>query len=273
MNDLHYQIHPGHGPYLLLVHGMLSSSSQWRANISALGSVCRPITVDLWGHADSPSPRKKEHYQPGYYAQRFDNIRKHVKTNKWFVCGSSLGAGLTIRYAIDFPAHVYGQIFTNSNSGFASKAITHQWRRNAISSFDQILQGGRESLSRMSVHPRHARRIPQPIKDLLVEDAKRHDAYGIAMTTRYTVPYVSVVYKLPHNRVPSLLLCGRFEKRFQASREFVQRRMPNLSIVDIDAGHAVNMQDADNFNCHAERFIAETMSSQRSTSCEAVDVE
>ena len=33
---LHVDVHDGNGPYLLLVHGMLSSRVQWMPNLDAL---------------------------------------------------------------------------------------------------------------------------------------------------------------------------------------------------------------------------------------------
>ena len=33
-------VHPGEGPPMLLMHGFLSSRSQWRANLAALAAVC-----------------------------------------------------------------------------------------------------------------------------------------------------------------------------------------------------------------------------------------
>ena len=97
-----FKVHSGNGPYLLLVHGFLSSKAQWQANIEALGRVCRPITAELWGHGQSPAPEESGHYAPSSYALEFEKIRKKLGAENWFVCGYSIGASLSIRYAIDF---------------------------------------------------------------------------------------------------------------------------------------------------------------------------
>jgi hypothetical protein len=54
--QLYYDVHAGTGPYMLLVHGFLSSRSQWRLNLAALAGVVRPVVVELWGHGRSPAP-------------------------------------------------------------------------------------------------------------------------------------------------------------------------------------------------------------------------
>ena len=131
---LAFKVHPGNGPHLLLVHGFLSSSAQWLANLEALSAVCKPVTVDLWGHGRSPAPRDKTHYSPQAYAGQFEQIRQQLGIERWFVCGYSLGAGLSIRYAHDYPQNVYGHIFTNSNSALAGPKQIQEWLQSAAKS-------------------------------------------------------------------------------------------------------------------------------------------
>jgi len=77
---------------LLLVHGFLSSSAQWLANIDELSDTCIPVTAELWGHGNSPSPENILLYHPDHYASQFEMIRQALNIDQWFVCGYSLGA-------------------------------------------------------------------------------------------------------------------------------------------------------------------------------------
>ena len=52
------EAHPGSGPFLLLVHGFLCSRAQWTPNLEALGAVCRPVVVELYGHGPLAEPRR-----------------------------------------------------------------------------------------------------------------------------------------------------------------------------------------------------------------------
>ena len=83
--QLAYTVHPGNGPYLMLLHGFISSSAQWLDNLQALGQVCQPVTVDLWGHGNSPAPEDLLYYSPAAYGQQFDAIRKALGAQAWFV--------------------------------------------------------------------------------------------------------------------------------------------------------------------------------------------
>ena len=251
-----WQAHPGSGPFLLLVHGFLSSRAQWTPNLDALGKVCQPVVVELFGHGRSPAPQRGAAYAPDSYVAAFDAIRQRLGVERWFICGYSLGGALTLRYALAHPGRVRGQIFTNSMSAFASAALSKQWAAEAEQAGQRIANGGLATIERIAVHPRHARRLPEDVHRTLVADAALLKPLGIAKTLRFTTPFASVRDAVCRNRVPSLLACGRFEKRFRPHRAFAEAAMPHLQVVELDAGHAVNMQDAAGFNRAASAFIA-----------------
>lgn len=255
----HWEVHPGRGPYLLLVHGFLSSRAQWAPNLAPLSAFCRPVTLELYGHGRSPSPAEGVHYDTRAYARFIDGLREELRADRWYVCGYSLGATVTIRYALTYPERLHGHIFTNSASAFAERRLTADWRENARASAARLRAGGREAVDRIAVHPRRARRLPPDLYDALVADAERIDPEGIAMAMEHMMPTASVRAELGANTRPALLVCGRFEKRFAPNRDYAAATMPHLAIVDVDAGHAVNMTAADEFNAAVEAFIRRTM--------------
>ena len=112
-------MHGQQGPYLLLVHGFLSSRAHWLLNLQALGTSFRPVVIELFGHARSPTPDDAAAYSPDAYVEEFEAIRELLGADRWFVCGQSLGAALTLRYSLDHPDRVTAQVFTNSNSALA----------------------------------------------------------------------------------------------------------------------------------------------------------
>lgn len=252
---LNWQLHDGEGPHLLLVHGFLCSSAQWLWNLSALSEVCRPVTVELWGHGSSPAPSDPPCYAPDRFVDEFERIRRELGAGRWFLLGYSLGAGLTIRYALTHPDRVAGHVFTNSTSGLADVEQIRLWRDDAEASAQRIIAGGRTATERIPVHPRHARRLPAPLRKALVADAQRLDPTGIANILRYTNPNVSVRAQAHENTRPALLVCGTREKRFAPHRAFAEANMPFLKIVDVDAGHGVNMEAHEPFNAAVSSFV------------------
>lgn len=255
MTEPFWEVHEGDGPFLLMVHGFLSSRSQWLPNLNVLQRYCQPVVMELYGHGRSPSPEEPELYHAAAYVEAMDAIRSKLCTERWYVCGYSLGAALTIRYALTYPERVFGHIFTNSASAFAAADTVRSWAKNGTTSANRLRQGGAKAIERIPVHPQHARRLPKRIYDALVADSKLLDVEGIANTLEHTMPGLSVRHELHQNSRPALLVCGRFEAAFRPHREFAEKQMPSLTVREADTGHAVNMQGADTFNAAIQTFV------------------
>jgi 2-succinyl-6-hydroxy-2,4-cyclohexadiene-1-carboxylate synthase len=249
------EVHDGRGPFLLLVHGVLSSRAQWQSNLAALQQVARPVVVELWGHGRSPSPEDPTLYDPAVYVWAFEEIRTTLGVERWFVCGQSLGAALTLRYALDHPDRLIAHIFTNSVSALADAEWVRQTRASAAGLADAIEKGGTAVIERLPIHPRRATRIPPVAHRALLEDAALLNPGGVARTFRYTVPDSSVRERAAGSRVPALLVCGERETRFRPHREFAERTMPYLEVVGVDAGHAVNLEAAEAFTVAVCEFL------------------
>lgn len=252
---LYYEVHEGCGTVLLLVHGVLSGRAQWHSNLTALRRVARPVVVELWGHGRSPAPDDPTLYQPAGYIRAFEAIRVELGVERWLVCGQSLGAALTLRYALDCPDRFIAHIFTNSVSALADADWIAQTRAAAPSLADAIEQGGRPAIERLPIHPARATRIPATAHRALLEDAALLDPRGVARTFRYTVPDSSVRERVAGNEVPTLLVCGERESRFRPHREFAECMLPHLEVVGVDAGHAVNLEAAAAFDAAVCAFF------------------
>ncbi len=215
--------------------------------------------MELWGHGRSPAPEDVALYHPDSYVEAFEAIRASLAIERWWLCGYSLGAGLTLRYALTHPDRVFGHIFTNSTSAFADSDQVDAWQRGAGAAAQTIISLGIDAIERMPVHPRHAKRLAPDLYAALMQDAAGLSPLGIANTLRYTNPNATVRGRVHANVAPALLICGSTESRFEKHREFAQTWMPNLSIVDLAVGHGVNMEDAAGFN----RAVGEFVTSRR----------
>jgi pimeloyl-ACP methyl ester carboxylesterase len=258
--DLAYEVHSGDGPYLLLVHGLLSSRAQWDLNLNALSRVARPVVVELFGHGRSPSPERGEFFSPTHYISAFERIRRALDAESWLLCGQSLGAALTLRYALDHPDRTIAQIFTNSNSALAPADWTHATRPAMEALALAVDERGREAIERLPIHPKRALNLPPTVRDTLVADSELHSPDGIAKTGLHTVLSSSVRDRIGANRIPTLLVRGGREKRFAEPAAFASRNMPQLESIEIAAGHAVNIEAAAAFNAAATGFIAKATS-------------
>lgn len=261
MNDddihLHYEELKGNGPHILMLHGMLSSKAQWDLNIEAIQKVARPVLVELLAHGRSRAPEGREPYEPEYYVRTFEAIRKKLGIETWFICGQSFGASLTLRYALRYPERIIAQVFTNSSSALAGEEYLATYRETAEERAQLMEQGGHEGIRALPIFPGRARRIPEAARDALVRDAEMLQPKGLAQTFRYSSPYLSVREEVANTAVPTLLVHGAAEKRFQSNFEYAVAHIPNLKVVAANAGHAVNIEAADIFNDAVTAWIKE----------------
>lgn len=208
--NLHFEVLDGQGPPLFLVHGILSDRNHWEPNVAALSAVCRPVLFELWGHGSSPVPRMPEEYTAQAYVEQFESVRVMLGSPRIFVCGQSLGASLTLRYALSYPQAVIGQVFTNSLSALSS--VPDLARLGAMA--DDLEKRGQAARDSLPFNPEHARRMPAHVKTALGRAAARVDPTGLAMTLRHTAPTLFVGDELPGMVTPTLLANGIYEKSF-----------------------------------------------------------
>jgi pimeloyl-ACP methyl ester carboxylesterase len=161
-----------------------------------------------------------------------------------------------MRYAIEHRERVLGQIVTNSISGFSPPSAEEDAAREARAR--AIEEGGRTALEAIPFHPRHAKRLPRDAQRELVRDAALLSPLGIAQGLRLTRPDLSVAGELGRIRVPTLLVNGLWEKRFQPMRDVAAAGIPGVRVVDLEGGHSINLEAAGAFDeavCGFIRFL------------------
>lgn len=249
---LYYEVHGTHGPFILLVHGMISSRAQWIPNLDALTAFSRPVIIELFGHGRSPSPKNSQCYTPDNYVNEFERIRCKLGVDHWFLCGQSLGASLTLRYALYHPERIIAQIFTNSQSALSGET----WDDALKLLSKRLEEEGHKLIETLPLHPSQSRHLKPEIKNILIEDAKLIDVQGFSYTGLYTVAECSVRNMIHKNQIPTLLIVGNYDKQFAPYREFAEQTMLQLEVLVLDGGHAVNIDAAEEFNKATQEFIA-----------------
>lgn len=94
----------GSGPPILLVHGITSSSRTWKAVMPRLAGKHTVIAPDLLGHGRSSKPQGD--YSLGAYASGMRDLLVALDVHKVTVVGHSLGGGIAMQFAYQFPDRV-----------------------------------------------------------------------------------------------------------------------------------------------------------------------
>ena len=102
-HDVTYRM-AGEGPTVVLIHGIAGSSTTWRAVMPALAEHYTVIAPDLLGHGQSAKPRGD--YSLGAYASGVRDLLAVLGQERVTVIGHSLGGGVAMQFAYQFPERV-----------------------------------------------------------------------------------------------------------------------------------------------------------------------
>jgi len=145
-------------PALLLVHGLGASRRTWRKVIAALAVEHRVIAPDLPGHGDSEAPSGD--YSLGAHATALRDLLTVLDVPKVTVIGHSLGGGVGLQFAYQFPERTQRGVLISSG-GLGSevslmlRAATLPGADTIVAQLARIPQGvTRRVLPLMSVLPK-----------------------------------------------------------------------------------------------------------------------
>ncbi|MBP6561835.1 MAG: alpha/beta hydrolase [Neisseriaceae bacterium] len=109
----------GHGPVLVLLHGISSGSGSWVNQLSQLSAQFRVIAWDAPGYGGSeclanPVPKAAD------YAQALHGLLQALAIERPMLLGHSLGAMMVSAYAQAYPQDYVGIVLANPAQGYGS---------------------------------------------------------------------------------------------------------------------------------------------------------
>lgn len=96
----------GSGPAILLIHGIGDNSTTWSTVQSKLAQRFTVIAPDLLGHGKSDKPRAD--YSVAAYANGMRDLLSVLDVDRVTVVGHSLGGGVAMQFAYQFPSSSSG---------------------------------------------------------------------------------------------------------------------------------------------------------------------
>jgi pimeloyl-ACP methyl ester carboxylesterase len=102
----------GSGPPVVLIHGMLNSSSHWQSVALNLARDYTVLAPDLIGHGDSAAPRGD--YSLGAHAASIRDLAAAIGIERATIVGHSLGGGVAMQFFYQFPQRVERLVLISS---------------------------------------------------------------------------------------------------------------------------------------------------------------
>ena len=125
----------GSGPALLLLHGIANSSDTWSRVAPLLSERFTLIAPDLLGHGESATPRGD--YSLGAHASGARDVVTALGHERVTVVGHSLGGGIAMQYAYQFPERTERMALVSS--GGLGREVHLLLRAAALPGADYVL--------------------------------------------------------------------------------------------------------------------------------------
>jgi len=132
----------GEGPPVVLIHGMLNSSSHWQGVAGELAADYTVIAPDLIGHGDSAAPRGD--YSLGAHAASIRDLLAAIGVGRATIVGHSLGGGVAMQFFYQFPQRVERLVLISS--GGLGQEVSPLLRTATLP--------GASALLSLTIHPR-----------------------------------------------------------------------------------------------------------------------
>ncbi len=122
---------------LVLIHGVGLNKDVWQAQIEAFSSDYQLICYDMLGHGNSPLPALQPRLEE--YTAQLAELLDHLKIPKAHIIGHSMGAIISVAFALEYASATYSVIAMNivyERDAAQSRAV--QDRASAVLQSGQI---------------------------------------------------------------------------------------------------------------------------------------
>lgn len=260
----------GHGPPLLLVHGIGDSADTWSTVLDALVRDHTVVAPDLLGHGASDKPRAD--YSVAAYANGMRDLLSVLGIDRVTLVGHSLGGGVAAQFAYQFPERCERLVLVSS--GGAGREVNPLLRLAAVPGAELALPalglpGARRLLGWAGAAARLLGAMPaEDVSGILDAVDRLPDAgarQAILRTLRAAVDWRGQCITLLDRAylvgsLPTLLVWGRRDGVVPFSHALAaQRAMPGSQLEVFErAGHFPHRSDPVRFVAVLAQFVAQT---------------
>ena len=260
----------GHGPALLLLHGLGCDHTTWLPVLRDLARHYTVIAPDLLGHGVSDKPRAD--YSVGGYANGMRDLLTVLNIDKVTVVGHSFGGGIAMQFAYQFPERTERMILVAP--GGLGPEVSPFIRAVTLPGFHQVMgvatlpglrhagKAGLRALSRSGLHStrdlHEVAEIFESFKDPHARAAIRHVVRAVVDMKGQIVTMVDRAYLT--QAMPMLVIWGSEDVVIPAKHAENAARIAPGAVVEVlpNSGHFPHKDHPDRFVKIVQSFIKAT---------------
>ena len=240
----------GQGPAVVLVHGHSADLRLWDLQVPALVEAgYRVIRYDVRGHGRTTAPATGYTWQN--YALDLRDLLDRLGVAQAHVVGLSMGGGIALQFALDFPERVSSLVLVDSTLPGFDYSLEYGGAIEELVAAVRA-EGPRAAFERLWLtHPLFdgVRRFPERF-ELLRTMALEYAAAEYLDETPLAPPEPQAVDRLGEVRAPTLVLVGELDiPDFQIIAEVLAGNIAGARLqVIADAGHIPPLEQPQAFN-------------------------
>ncbi len=260
----------GSGPPVVLIHGMLNSSSHWRSVALSLADDYTVIAPDLIGHGDSAAPRGD--YSLGAHAASIRDLLAAIGIDRATIVGHSLGGGVAMQFFYQFPQRVERLVLISS--GGLGREVTPALRSAALPGVSPLLtltirprlvgalaHGGarlRERGVGAGIYLQAAARALRPLQSDGARQAFLHTLRSVIDVHGQRVSATDRLYLL--EALPTMIVWGERDNTIPLSHgRAAHEAIPDSRFATLaGAAHFPHLEDPDGLSELLRQFMRET---------------
>ncbi len=248
LNGIHinYEEHGSHyGTPILLTHAFAATLQMWKPQFEAWRDY-RVIAWDMRGHGGTDSPPTQDDYSEKLTVEDMAALLRHLGIKEAVVGGLSLGGYISLEFQLAHPEMTRALILCNTGPGYRKDDARAGWNDFSINYAKRFEERGLDGIG----------------KGIEIDATREYQrsAQGLAFAGRgiLTQRAAKVMEHLEEIAVPTLLVWGADDARYQSGIDYMASKIPNARKVVIEqAGHAVNLFQPDAFNAAVLSFLAD----------------
>lgn len=253
--EIYFEV-AGSGTTLVCVHGGLVDCRMWEEQFIYFAQHFRVVRYDLRGFGRSDSPQA-----PFYPHVDLKVLLDFLGVDRAYIMGQSMGGGISIDFALEFPNMTDGLILAGpSVHGFS---YSEEFLAKGIELFTTALEKGEEEgIKRLFQDPYWSYTLPSPKMGPLRSRMREMATLffrGFRWDPGWMLPALPLAMeRVSEIKIPVLLITAkrdhpenrraadRLQKEIIGARKF---EMPKV-------GHMMNMEDSDKFNAGVFEFLS-----------------
>ncbi len=242
----------GSGDPLVLIHGFTLDTRMWDDQFEPFAQRYQVVRYDARGFGQSAVPDGSEYT----HADDLLALLNHLGIERAHVVGLSMGGGMAIDFALDYPQATCSLVLVDSVLG------GYTWQQNWGSREVRAVAGERgvplAKVAWLNTPLFKPAREQRAVELRLYEMVHTYSGWHWENANPLRTPSVPAIQRLSEIRAPTLIVLGERDLRdFHAIADTLQQQIPNARTVLIPhVGHMSNMEDPEHFNDTVLNFLA-----------------